>query len=91
MIKADSKTDAKMAKAAEKTTAQDYNVVTNSCIDVCSKALEAGGFDGGNKQGTVNRGGDGPVYEEKQTYQPKSPNERYQAIKANNEGEVIKF
>jgi hypothetical protein len=46
-ITSDKEVDAKMAKAASREIKENYDVVQNSCIDVASAALEAGGFDGG--------------------------------------------
>ena len=76
--------DAKMGTAAEKSVKSFYNVANNSCIDVCSDALKAGGLnDGAEYVTTVNDPdfGTGDVYAK----DPR-PNERYEAIKNNNNG-----
>jgi RHS repeat-associated protein len=51
-IETDKETDIKMEKAAAESVSSDYNVVTNSCIDVCSAALEAGGLPNGSETKT---------------------------------------
>ncbi|TKG87652.1 RHS repeat-associated core domain-containing protein, partial [Puteibacter caeruleilacunae] len=73
-IEADDEVDAVMEDAAQESVESYYNVLTNSCIDVTSDALEAGGFDPGN--GTLNT--KSPI-----------PNNRYEKIKKNNKGKVI--
>ncbi|NJC25714.1 RHS repeat-associated core domain-containing protein [Neolewinella antarctica] len=46
-LAADEKTDDVMREAASESVTQDYDVSENSCIDVCSDALRAGGFNPG--------------------------------------------
>ncbi|MEN8119958.1 MAG: RHS repeat-associated core domain-containing protein, partial [Bacteroidota bacterium] len=53
LIASNAETDALMEDAATKSVESYYNVFTNSCIDVPSDALEAGGFDPGNSYTTV--------------------------------------
>lgn len=70
-IGADGKTDALLRTAASEVVTEDYNVLTNSCIDVVSNALEAGGFNGGTNALGL---------------KPNPPNKRYSLIRKNNEG-----
>jgi len=85
LMSSNAKTDDAMKKAASAEISKDYNLFTSSCVDVCSKALEAGGFDGGNTQCSVtNVPGDGPSYQTMEKVQADVPNVRYEAIKANN-------
>lgn len=70
-IASDADVDATMEAAASEIVNTDYNVITNSCIDVVSGALEAGGFDGGTSSLGV---------------KAKVPNERFDAVKKNNKG-----
>jgi hypothetical protein len=73
-ISSDGDTDAEMEDAAKTSVESDYNVLSSSCIDVSSDALEAGGFDPG--KGIFNLMS--PI-----------PNERYENIKKNNSGKTL--
>jgi RHS repeat-associated protein len=75
LIETDTDTDELMEDAAEKSVKSYYSVFTNSCIDVTSDALGAGGF----YNGTFLFGLKSPI-----------PNNRYFFIKLYNKGKVIK-
>lgn len=84
-IKADANSDTKMDAVAKKSVKSWYGVIGNSCIDVLSNALNAGGFNDGSieykdETGTM------------QNTSPPGPNVRFDIIKRNNKGEdVTKF
>jgi uncharacterized protein RhaS with RHS repeats len=82
-IKSDEKTDAAMNEAAKKTSEENYAVVGNSCIDVPSDALQAGGFNPGYEIVTDPMTGD-PMF-----IVPPDPNSRYTLIEANNQGQDV--
>jgi RHS repeat-associated protein len=90
-IETDEATNDRMAEAASKEVAAWYDVsgtFSGSCIDVCSKALEAGGLDPGTKMDTP------PCYPGKgwaiaQTAKTTIPNERYERITSRNKGEFV--
>jgi RHS repeat-associated protein len=79
-ITADPSTDEQMKKKAYSAVTSYYSAPSNSCIDVCSDALEKGGFDGGTE---IKYNG-----KSDQPYKFKSPipNKRYQVIKEKNKG-----
>ena len=91
LIKSDKYQDEAMKNAADESAKCWYAVIGRffgggSCIDVCSDALKAGGFDPGiqKKKDTV----DGEaVYAE--DYSSPIPNERYDYIVKNNAGTDI--
>ncbi len=79
--------DAKMSTAAEKSVKSFYNVANNSCIDVCTDALNAGGLDGGYTEEPVDFTFEGEnlgsgIIKVKSPI----PNKRYETIKQNNTG-----
>ena len=80
MLEADGETDEKMAAAASREVQEDYNVLSNSCIDVCTGALEAGGFNGGYE----NVGRKTPA-----RILSTIPNERFQATVRGNQGGTL--
>ncbi|MCB9361383.1 MAG: RHS repeat-associated core domain-containing protein [Flavobacteriales bacterium] len=53
-ITSDKETDAKMRKTAAAVVKSDYNLLKSSCIDVCTKTLISGGFDGGGGNNVPN-------------------------------------
>jgi len=73
LIESGTNVDALMADAAEESVESYYDLLKNSCIDVSSDALNAGGFDDG--KGIMTN----PI-----------PNARYETIKENNKGKVVK-
>ena len=84
-LKSDEVTDVKMEKAAAKQVNRWYDVTgifSGSCIDVCSDALKAGGFDPGYKVGEVIDNITGDL---SKSLSP-IPNNRYVQIRKNNKG-----
>lgn len=81
-IVTDKETDAKMREAAAESVGEEYNVVTNNCIDACSDALNAGGLDPGYQKETINYGVDGGIREQ-EVLSP-IPNKRFDKIRENN-------
>ena len=92
--------DEKMAKAALNQKESTYIVQASSCIDVCSDALDAGGFDPGIERGfledlgwTILLGGQRPDKmddrwysgENSSGYVEQDPNDRVETIEENNE------
>ena len=92
--------DQTMAKAALDEKESNYDVMLSSCIDVCSDALDAGGFDPGIERGfwedigwTILTGGQRPDkvddrwYSEENSsgYVEMDPNDRIKTIEENNE------
>ena len=84
LIASDSKTDRKMTKGAKEVLGKDYRLLTSSCIDVCSEALEKGGFDPGYTSSYVPSTIPGLGQTIKQL--DDIPNVRYMGIKTNNKG-----
>ena len=89
-IKTDKVTDNKMKKAAISQAKKYYNVLTASCIDVCSDALEAGGLDPGWRTTTTEEySPNGESYTYTRRIKMFEPNERYKDIVKNNVGKNI--
>lgn len=87
-ITTDKATDEKMKVAAAKSVGSDYDVLSNSCIDVCSDALKAGGLNEGFKKiDTEVENLDGKMVPITIGVKSNIPNERYEQIKQNNTGQ----
>lgn len=79
LIPAGYKADAKMIKAAIKTIKEDYKLLSNSCIDAVSDALEAGGFMPGQGTATTKSGYIKSVFPTDRYFQILIANRRYGA------------
>ena len=83
--------DKEMMNVAEREINEDYNVMNNSCIDVCSVALDVAGFNGGENPSYM-VGVAGEYVPSKRGSKNPIPNVRYKNIKRNNPwGRVFEF